>query len=138
MSRETIRETAVVTNVTDKEVTLEVCTPEACHACNAKNICNQSGGGKTREITLLNDGQGYTPGDHVVLVMRHSAGFLAVGIAYLIPVFLLIGTLLGLQWAGFSDITSGLVSLLVVILYYLIIRLVRSRVEPKLTIEIEK
>lgn len=73
-----------------------------------------------------------------MLVMRRSAGLKAVLVAYLGPVFLIVATLLLLQALGIGELISALVTLGLVGLYFIIIRLLRGRLNQELTIEIEK
>lgn len=137
----TIRQNATVIRVTDAEIEVEVCRPEACAACKAKSVCSEGGStgeGGGRKMTLINDGQGYVVGEQVMLVMRRSSGFKAVVIAYLVPVFVVVGTLLALQAAGVRDTVAALLTLGVLCLYFLVIRLLRGKINRGLTIEIEK
>lgn len=135
----TIRQSATVARVTTSEIEVEVCRPEACASCNAKSICSEGGsstGGK--RMTLLNDGQGYAPGEQVTLVMCRSSGFKAVIIAYLAPVFLIVGALLAFQALHLKETLSALLTLGIVGIYFVIVRLLRGRLKRELTIEIEK
>lgn len=135
MSKGIIRQQATISHVTDTELTLDVCRAEACASCHAKGAC---GGGESRQLHLLNDGQGYTPGEQVTLVMQQSMGLKAVLIAYLIPVIMMISALLIMQSCGVAEITSGLITLLILGIYLLMIRIFRGRISREISIEIEK
>lgn len=89
-------------------------------------------------MTLLNDGQGYTVGEQITLVMRRSAGLKAVIIAYLVPVFLILGALLVFQALHIGETLAAGLTLGLLGLYFLFIRLLRGRLQRELTIEIEK
>ena len=89
-------------------------------------------------MTLVNDGQGYRVGEQIQLVMRRSAGLKAVVIAYLVPVVLVVAALLIFQATPMSDTTAALLTLGILVLYFVIIRLLRGRINNQLTIEIEK
>ncbi|HIW09904.1 MAG TPA: SoxR reducing system RseC family protein [Candidatus Rikenella faecigallinarum] len=133
----TIRQSATVIRVDAAEIEVEVCRPEACAACKAKSVCSE-GGGEGKRMTLVNDGQGYRVGEQIQLVMRRSAGLKAVVIAYLVPVVLVVAALLIFQATPMSDTTAALLTLGILVLYFVIIRLLRGRINNQLTIEIEK
>ncbi len=133
----TIRQSATVIRVDAAEIEVEVCRPEACTACKAKSVCSE-GGGEGKRMTLVNDGQGYRVGEQIQLVMRRSAGLKAVVIAYLVPVVLVVAALLIFQATPMSDTTAALLTLGILVLYFVIIRLLRGRINNQLTIEIEK
>lgn len=134
MSKGSVRQSATVLTVTDAEITLEVCRAEACGACRARSAC---GGSSERTMTLANDGQGYRVGEQVMLVMERSMGLKAVVIAYLMPVFLMIGTLL-LAGMWLSELVSGSLALLVLVIYMLMIRVFRGAISREISITIEK
>lgn len=123
--------------VTPSELEVEVCRPEACAACKAKSVCSE-GGGQGKRMTLINDGQGYRIGEQITLVMRRSSGLKAVLIAYLVPVFLIVAALLIFQALQVRDIVAATVTLGLLGLYFLIVRMLRGRINRELTIEIEK
>lgn len=133
----TIRQSATVMLVTPSEIEVEVCRPEACAACKAKSVCSE-GGGEGKRMTLINDGQGYAIGEQITLVMRRSSGLKAVLIAYLVPVFLIVAALLIFQAMQVKDIIAAMATLGILGLYFLIVRLLRGRINRELTIEIEK
>ena len=133
----TIRQSATVMLVTPSEIEVEVCRPEACAACKAKSVCSE-GGGEGKRMTLINDGQGYAAGEQITLVMRRSSGLKAVLIAYLVPVFLIVAALLIFQAMQVKDIIAAVATLGILGLYFLIVRLLRGRINRELTIEIEK
>lgn len=133
----TIRQSATVMLVTPSEIEVEVCRPEACAACKAKSVCSE-GGGEGKRMTLINDGQGYAVGEQITLVMRRSSGLKAVLIAYLVPVFLIVAALLIFQAMQVKDIIAAVATLGILGLYFLVVRLLRGRINRELTIEIEK
>ncbi|MDE5945275.1 MAG: SoxR reducing system RseC family protein [Rikenella sp.] len=133
----TVRQSATIVRLSDREIEVEVCRPEACGECKARSVCSE-GGGQGKRMTLLNDGQGYTVGERIILVMRREAGLKAVVIAYLVPVFVIVASLLGFQAAQVRDTVAAVATLGVLGLYFLVVRLLRGRIDRQLTIEIEK
>lgn len=136
-NREPIRQSATVVRLSEQEIEVEVCRPEACAACKARSVCSE-GGGQGKRMTLVNDGQGYAIGEQVTLVMRRSAGIKAVIIAYFVPVFLIVTILLTSQQLGVRETPAAGIALATVAVYYLAVRLFRARLKGGMTIEIEK
>ncbi|MCH5305269.1 MAG: SoxR reducing system RseC family protein [Rikenella sp.] len=136
--RSTIRQTATVVRVSDSELEVEVCRAEACAGCKARRVCSEGGTAGGRRMTLVNDGQGYRTGEQITLVMRRAAGLRAVAVAYLVPVFLIIGALLVFQALGTEETAAALATLGLLGLYFLAVRLLRGGIDRRLTIEIEK
>ena len=132
----TIRQSATVIRVDATQIEVEVCRPEACAACKAKSVCSE-GGGQGKRMTLANDGQGYQLGEQITLVMRRSAGLKAVVIAYLVPVILVVAALLVFQTVQIKETVAAISTLVLLGLYFLVIRLLRGRLNRELTIEIE-
>ena len=133
----TIRQSATVIRVDATQIEVEVCRPEACAACKAKSVCSEEGG-QGKRMTLANDGQGYQLGEQITLVMRRSAGLKAVVIAYLVPVILVVAALLVFQTVQIKETVAAISTLVLLGLYFLVIRLLRGRLNRELTIEIEK
>ena len=133
----TIRQSATVIRVDATQIEVEVCRPEACAACKAKSVCSE-GGGQGKRMTLANDGQGYQLGEQITLVMRRSAGLKAVVIAYLVPVILVVAALLVFQTVQIKETVAAISTLVLLGLYFLVIQLLRGRLNRELTIEIEK
>lgn len=135
MSKGTVRQQATISAVSETEITLDVCRAEACAACAARGAC---GGGAQKEMTLVNDGSDYQVGEQVTLVMERSMGLKAVLIAYLIPVFIIITSLLVFQSFEVSELISGGITLLILAIYMLMIRLFRDTISREISIRIEK
>lgn len=76
-------------------------------------------------------------GDSVTVVVSERRAAMAVVLAYLIPVFVVVGLLLVFQAFGVSELISGLVVLLVLAAYFLAIKIFDKRIGKELTITIE-
>lgn len=128
-----ITQQATITDITPAEITLELCNQQSCGACSAKHICGQSKDG--RHLTLVNDGAPRQVGDTVELAISRSMGFKAIILAYMIPVGMIIGVLLGLQTMT-DEMTAGLVALGMLVVYFVILRIFRNRISSQITITI--
>ena len=86
-----IRHEGRVLSVTSVQTKVEILAQTACAACHAKAVCGASNG-ESRVITIRREDDGkIRPEDRVNVVIRQGQGFKAVFIAYLIPLFILLG-----------------------------------------------
>lgn len=131
-----IKQVATIVKIEDGNLYLSVCRPEACAACKAQSACS-SGGEAGRSMVLADDGRGRKVGDQVVLKIGRTQGFLAIILAYMIPVALIVGLLLGMQAMQMSEGLMGGLVLGVLVLYFVLLRVFRRRFEGELSIEIE-
>jgi sigma-E factor negative regulatory protein RseC len=74
-----------------------------------------------------------TPGDSVSVLMKQSQGYAAVLYGYIFPLLSVIIILMILAGLGVPELTAGLVSLGMLLPYYLILYLFRKRINEKFT-----
>ena len=122
-----IRHQAKVIETTTELTTVEILVSAACSECHAKGRCAMS---ETQEkvISLPTDPYAdYNVGDQVQLCTKMSMGMKAVWISYVIPLAILMILILSLSAVFESETLTGLVSVGGVALYYLVIWLLRRR-----------
>ena len=122
-----IRHQAKVIEMTPELTTVEILVSSACSECHAKGLCGMS---ETQEkvISLPTDPYAdYNVGDQVQLCTKMSMGMKAVWISYVIPLAILMILILSLSAVFESETLTGLVSVGGVALYYLVIWLLRRR-----------
>lgn len=125
---------ATIKTVADGKITLEIAAQQSCGSCAAKKVC---GSGETKTLVLEDDGMGRQSGDQVTLVITRSMGVFAIAIAYLIPIFLIISALLIFQYFALPEITSAWITLAILVAYFVVLRLMRQKIQNQLTITIE-
>lgn len=129
------RHSATITSIGDDgRMTALMSTSESCGSCAAKSVC---GSESSKEFELVVDRDDRAIGDEVTLVITRSMGFLAITLAYLLPVVIIIGSLLICEVLGIDELTSGLLTLGLVGLYFVFLRIFRRRIENQITITIE-
>ena len=122
---------AKVLEMTPEYTTVEISVPSACAECHAKGLCGISDS-EEKIISLPTDPYAtYSEGDEVTLCTKKSMGFKAVWISYVIPLVVLMILMLSLSMvfadSGHKELIAGLGSLAGVALYYLVIWLLRGR-----------
>jgi sigma-E factor negative regulatory protein RseC len=98
-----------------------ILSQSACAACHAKGVCTgHDSQAKVMKVRFLDVPLGI--GDPVRVMIRESLGWQALILAMVIPLGLLMGTLLfSYQVLRFSDTTSALLGLVILVPYYLIL-----------------
>ena len=122
---------AKIIEMTPEFTTVEILVNSACSECHAKGLCGMS---ETQEkvISLPTDPYAtYNPGDQVELCTKMSMGMKAVWISYVIPLLVLMILILSLSAVFKSEVMAGLGSVGGVALYYLVIWLLRDRLNDE-------
>lgn len=127
----------VVKNLTEKVVEVIVLSESACGSCHAKGSCSAA---EKQEKSFLVDRPSWPIdiGDHVEIRMESSLGYLAITIAYLLPVVLLVGGLFLFSGLGLDDGLSALLSLGIAAVYFAIVWLFRKQLQRKFTLSIKR
>ena len=79
----------------------------------------------------------YAVGDEVRIVLKATMGIKAVWLAYFLPLLLLLAVSLGLIWAGVGELVSGLSGIGAVALYYLLLYLLREKLQNEYVFTIQ-
>lgn len=133
-----IEHDASVISVEGTAVRVQIVSDSACASCHVKHVCG-TGEKKEKIVTAQNtSGIDVKAGDRVRVLISRSTGLKAVFLAYLLPVFILISTLLILNKINISEPVIGLLSLGFVVVYYIFLTIFRDQINRKIEIEIEK
>lgn len=127
-----------IVSVTPELTTVEIVSESACSACHAKGLCGL-GESKTKAVQLPTSGwNDYKEGDEVTLVLKASMGHKAVWIAYVIPLFILVGALLAALACGIGEVLSGVCAILALAVYYFIVWMLRGRLKNEYIFNIKR
>ena len=131
MSEETISHEGVVTRITDDKLEIKILAQSACATCHAKSAC---GMGEQAEKTLIvprPQDKSFALMQKVNVTMTVKQGNKAALLAYLIPIVLLLAALFACLSLGLGEGWSALVSLAVLIPYYLVLYLKKDRLQQR-------
>ena len=106
-----------------------------CASCQAKGACGISDSA-SKEIEVLDSAGRYSLNEPVEVILRKHSGHWAVFWAYVFPFILMLLTLLTAS-VLFSEWIAGLLSLLVLIPYYLVIRGLKDYFRKTLDVTIQ-
>lgn len=130
-SRETIEHDGTVKKVDSNSVLVSISKSSACSGCHAEGMCGISG--KQEKIVDVIGRYNVSPGDTVTVLMEISTGYKAVVLSYLIPLIIVIAGLIALNSLSASELTAGLVSISLLVPYFLILYLFRKKINRSFT-----
>jgi len=126
---EEILHTGRIVEITPEFTTVEIVSQSACSACHAKGLCSMSES-KTKAVQLPTAAwENRNVGDEVQLALKASMGHKAVWLAYVLPLFVMLATLVTLVQTGRGELFSGVMSIVSVALYYLLLWFFRKKLQ---------
>jgi len=126
-SQHTIYHEGIVDHLENSTIFVRIVAKSACGSCHAKSMCSSLEMSEKIIEVKHKQGQGFNPGDPVILHMTQSMGMKAIILGYLLPFLLVLGTLI----AGsnfLSELSAGLLSIAILLPYFLILRLFRNSI----------
>lgn len=127
----TIQHDGTVKKVDGNSVLVSIISSPACSGCHAEGLCGISG--KEEKIIDIKGKYNVSPGDSVTILMEQTTGFKAVALSYMVPLVIVIAGLFIFNYLSFSELTTGLVSLLLLVPYFLILYLFREKINRSIT-----
>lgn len=95
---------------------------DACKGCAARKVCGADSEQNRKTLTLISSNTNHKVGDIITIEISTAMGLRAVLLAYILPVIIAITLLLILQNLGASELTSGILALVSLVLYYIILK----------------
>ncbi len=102
-----------------------------CGACPAKGGCASASLGEDGQVVEVHYSGELVIGQKVNVALRSRTDFLAIILAFGVPIILLVATILGLARMGFNQITTALIAIGTVVAYLCVLVLVRARLQHK-------
>lgn len=130
-SHGTIQHDGTVTKVDGNSVLVSITSNSACSGCHAEGLCGISG--KEEKIIDIRGRYNVSPGDSVTVLMEQSTGYKAVVLSYLAPLIIVITGLITCNILSFNELTAGLISILLLVPWYLILYLYRNKINRSFT-----
>lgn len=125
-----------IIEVSDKLIKVQIISQSACSSCRAKGMCSAFEMSE-KVIEVKNDHISMLkPGDRVDLLMTRSMGNKAVILGYFLPFVLVLVTLLILS-SLLTELWAGLLSLSILVPYYIILALFKDRLSRTFEFKIE-
>ena len=126
-----------VISMTGSTMMVRITTSSACSGCAAKDYCVPSES-KDKDICVEGFSGDFVLGEPVKVMMQRSMGFRALCFGYMIPFVLVLMTLLTVYQFSENELVSGLSALLILIPYYLILRLFHQKITKTFGFTVQK
>lgn len=136
ISRFDIKHEGLISKISDEVLTVSLKGNINCEGCKAKAVCGISDS-KDKEIEVFKTNHSFIINESVQLVLKKDLGLKAVFFAYLLPFILLIFTLF-IASNFLKEWISGLVSLSILIPYYLLLYFTKDSFQKAFKISILK
>ena len=137
MTNNTIKHLGIVENIQGSHLSVRIVQTSACAACSVKGHCS-SADSKDKIIDIIDTAAAsYQVGENVMVVGETSMGMQAVALAFIIPFVLLIFTLFLLMALIENELYAALLSLAVLVPYYYILWLNKTRLKQKFSFTIK-
>ena len=137
MTNNTIKHLGIVENIQGSHLSVRIVQTSACAACSAKGHCS-SADSKDKIIDIIDTAaSSYRVGEKVMVIGETSMGMMAVVLAFIIPFVLLIFSLFLFMALMENELYSALLSLAILIPYYFILWLTKTRLKQKFSFTIK-
>ena len=137
MTNNTIKHLGIVENIQGSHLSVRIVQTSACAACSAKGHCS-SADSKDKIIDIIDTAaSSYRVGEKVMVIGGTSMGMMAVVLAFIIPFVLLIFSLFLFMALMENELYSALLSLAILIPYYFILWLNKTRLKQKFSFTIK-
>lgn len=132
-----IHHSGVVERIEAGVIYVRIVQQSACAGCHAKSMCNAAES-KEKIIEVEDHSNAYRIGEDVSVCGQASLGLKAVFLAFVVPLFIILLSLIIGTELQLRETTAGLVSLLPLIPYYYIIYRMRGRLKKRFVFRLEK
>ena len=137
MTNNTIKHLGIVENIQGSHLSVRIVQTSACAACSVKGHCS-SADSKDKIIDIIDTAAASSQvGENVMVVGETSMGMQAVALAFIIPFVLLIFTLFLFMALIENELYAALLSLAVLVPYYYILWLNKTRLKQKFSFTIK-
>lgn len=137
MTNNTIKHLGIVENIQGSHLSVRIVQTSACAACSAKGHCS-SADSKDKIIDVIDTAaSSCRVGEKVMVIGETSMGMMAVVLAFIIPFILLIFSLFLFMALMENELYSALLSLAILIPYYFILWLNKTRLKQKFSFTIK-
>lgn len=134
----TIKQNATITKIDNNKIYIKFLSCSACAGCSAKGYCGLSEMKEKEMVVTSPDASEFSLGEEVVVSISASQGAKAVVFAYILPLVLMLSTIAMLIVSGYSEASSGICGIIILIPYYFCIFLLRNKLKKDFQFKISK
>lgn len=116
-----IEHTGIIDRIDDKSIFVRFTSYSACAACHARSQCSASEL-EDKIVEIKNSQENFRVGDSVIVILPTTQAYGALLTGYVYPFLLLFLALIVFSVFGIKELYAGLISLSLLIPYYLFIK----------------
>lgn len=131
-----IKHSGIIESIEQSKVRVRIVQASACASCKIASHCDVSDA-STKIVEICAEAEGLSEGQKVIISTSNASAHRAVFIAFIIPLLILIGMLIGTKTFGFSDASAALTSITLLLPYYISVWLLRNRIAKSISFRIE-
>ena len=132
-----IRHKGFVKEVNETSLIVTIVNQSACSACHAQEACSVSDF-QEKEIEVNQFSNSYITGQEVTILFKESTGFTALFWGYVLPFMLVLSTLIISVSITNNELFSGLLSLAILVPYYITLYFLRHLLKKVFNFEVEE
>lgn len=134
-----IEHKGIVRRIDHDQIYVEISVGSACENCHIKGACQGSGEKDDRMVCIeKNDAQTFEVGEKVTLFFSEKEGLVAVAWAYITPIIISLLALIIMTDNNVSEPIAALISLAIIVTYFIILYIFRRKIKGKIKIKVEK
>ncbi len=132
---EQVTHLGVITNISDKDIEIEIHSASSCGSCGIKSACGMSETAEKHLSVPRPEGREFSIGQPVKIVMSARQGNMAAFLAYFLPTFIII-TLTVVLSSYIKEWMAALIGGGAMAVYYFVLYLFREKLRNKFSYEI--
>ena len=132
-----IEHNGFIQSIENNIIKVNIVSESACASCHAKGFCT-SMDSKEKIIDISNYQDTYKTGENVKIIMEQSLGLKAVFFSYFLPFIILLISLIILMEISKNELFSGLLSIAILIPYFIVLYMLRDKFQKIFKFRIEK
>ena len=132
-----IEHEGIIEGISGQSAHVRISSVSACSACHAKGVCGAADQ-ETKYLDVPMRGASFSPGEVVRVQVAKGLGLRAVAIGYVYPMLTLVAVLIALISLGMGELRAAMIALASLVPYYLVIYLLRGKIEHTFTFSIQK
>ncbi|MBN2892625.1 MAG: SoxR reducing system RseC family protein [Bacteroidales bacterium] len=136
--KEIIEHEAIIKDIKEYTYEAEIIAIAGCASCQLKRVCSVSDIKEKTIIVQKENKKAINVGDKVTIYIAESKGFKAVFLGYILPFLFVLTTLIVVLFLTGNDGIAGIASITILAPYYLILYLLKDKIEKNYKFRIKE
>lgn len=136
-STDCIEQRGIIEEIENGTAMVKITSFSACASCSSKDACLTSESAN-KTISVYVGEEQFNRGELVTISMKKTLGLKATLLAYILPFIVLLITLLTLIEFGVNEAISGIISLAVLIPYFLVLYFFKHKLQKIFQFKLNK